>query len=204
VARAIAKTEEVGAVEMMEQIKQRGHPATPPAMATDGKGAYREAMVEVWGQVPAYSGRGRPPTEKQPGENWRYLKVVKQREGSRVVAVYTEVIYGEEQSVYEELGAHTAYVERTNLTSRQMNGRLVRKTLSYSKRLKMLKAACAWEDALYNFTRPCQSLRLEVEDSSAGQKWLKRSPAMAAGLSDHIWSVKELLTLVVIPSRQLN
>lgn len=189
---------------MMEQIQKRGHPVTPPAMATDGKGAYREAMVEIWGQVPPYQGRGRPPTEKQPGENWRYLKVVKQREGSRVVAVYTEVIYGEAQAVYDELGAHTAYVERTNLTSRQMTGRLVRKTLSYSKKLELLKAACSWEDALYNFNRACKSLRVEVEEGEVGQKWLKRSPAMAAGLTDHIWNVKELLTMLVIPTRQFT
>jgi len=189
-------------VEMMQQIKERGHPHTPPAMATDGKGAYREAMVEVWGRVPEYKVRGRPPTAKQPGENWRYLKIVKVREGSRVVAVYSEVIYGEEQAVYDELGAHTAYVERTNLTSRQMTGRLVRKTLSYSKRLELLEAACGWEDALYNFNRPCKSLSLEVEPGQATQKWHKRSPAMAAGLTDHIWDVKELLTTLVVPTRQ--
>lgn len=187
---------------MMEQIQKRGHPHSPPAMATDGKGAYREAMVEVWGDVPEYQGRGRPPTAKQPGGDWRYLKVVKVREGSRLVTVYTEVIYGEKQAVYEELGAHTAYVERTNLTSRQMTGRMVRKTLSYSKKLELLKAACAWEDALYNFNRPCKSLRVAVEEGEVGQKWLKRSPAMTAGITDHIWTVKELLTLVVIPTRQ--
>jgi hypothetical protein len=128
--------------------------------------------------------------------------VVKQREGSRLVAVYTEVIYGDEQAVYAELGAHTAYVERTNLTSRQMTGRLVRKTLSYSKKLELLKAACAWEDALYNFNRPCNSLRVAVEEGAVGQKWRKRSPAMAAALTDHIWDVKELLTTVVIPTTQ--
>jgi IS1 family transposase len=55
------------------------------------------------------------------------------------------------------LSAHrcsTAYVERTNLISRQMNGSLVRKTLSFSKELRLLKAASALEDGLYNFTRP--------------------------------------------------
>ena len=56
--------------------------------------------------------------------------------------------------VCAQVGAHTAYVERTNLTSRQMNGRLVRKTLSYSKQLDMLEAACAWEDWVYPLT-PC-------------------------------------------------
>jgi hypothetical protein len=187
---------------MMKQIQKRGHPETPPAMATDGKGAYREAMVEVWGSVPEYKGRGRPPTHKQPGQDWRYLKVVKVREASRLVAVYSEVIYGEAQAVYDELGGHTAYVERTNLTSRQMTGRLVRKTLSYSKKLELLKAACAWEAALYNFSRPCKSLRVEVEEVKATQKWQPRTPAMAADLRDHIWDVKELLTMVVVPIHQ--
>jgi hypothetical protein len=64
--------------------------------------------------------------------------------------------------VKEKLGCHTAYVERTNLTSRQMNGRLVRKTLSFSKELRLLEAACALEDALYNFTRPVKTLRGEL------------------------------------------
>ncbi len=50
------------------------------------------------------------------------------------------------EEVMSLLGERTAYVERTHLTSRQMNGRLVRKTLSYSKKVEMLKAASAWED----------------------------------------------------------
>ena len=55
------------------------------------------------------------------------------------------------------MGLNTAYVERKNLTSRQMNGRIVRKTLSFSKEEKMLKASCSLEDAVYNFTRPVKS-----------------------------------------------
>ncbi len=47
-------------------------------MATDGKGSYREAMLETWGQVPEYGGRGRPPTHKQPDADWRSLQVVKE------------------------------------------------------------------------------------------------------------------------------
>ncbi len=76
-----------------------------------------------------------------------------------------------------------------------MNGRLVRKTLSYSKKVEMLKAASAWEDWIYNLTRSLKMLRVEVNDGS--RRWLQRSPAMAAGLTDHIWSVKELLMTVV-------
>jgi len=44
------KTEEEAAQDLMSQIKQRGHPETPPAIATDGKGGYREAMVQAWGK----------------------------------------------------------------------------------------------------------------------------------------------------------
>ncbi len=69
--------------------------------------------------------------------------MVKQRENGRVVGVKTKTIYGEdEREVLELLGQSTSYVERTNLTSRHMNGRLVRKTLGYSKELGMLRG-CA-------------------------------------------------------------
>jgi len=120
----------------MEQIKERGHQEAPPAIATDGKGAYREAMVETWGKVPEPkpSGKGFVPEKKQPQPGWHYLQVVKRREGSRVVEVKVEVIYGDETTL-DLVGAQTSYVERTNLTSRHMNGRLVRKTLSFSKEL---------------------------------------------------------------------
>lgn len=138
IGRAIAKTEEEVAFELMAQLKARGHPETPPALATDGKGSYREAMLATWGQVPEYAGRGRPPTQKQPGPDWQYLQVVKEHSGSRLIAVHTQVIYGDPQEVRPLLGKYTAHVECTHLTSRQMNGRLVRKSLSYSKRLRLL------------------------------------------------------------------
>ena len=157
-------------------------------------------MVETWGQVPDYRGRGRPPTRKQPGADWHYLQVVKERSGSQLVAVHTQVVYGDPQEVRALLGEHTAYVERTHLTSRQMNGRLVRKSLSYSKQLKLLRAACSWEDWVYNLTRPVKTLRVERADCSEQQRWQARTPAMAAGLTDHIWTIKELLTTVVIPT----
>ena len=57
------------------------------------------------------------------------------------------------------VGAHTAYVERTNLTRRQMNGRLVRKILSYSKQLDALRASCAWEDWVVGLQPSTQGAR---------------------------------------------
>jgi hypothetical protein len=80
-----------------------------------------------------------------------------------------------------------------------MNGRLVRKALSFSKELRFLKAASALEDGLYNFPRPLKTLRVEVANPSQYVPWQQRTPAMAAGLTDHIWTVKELLTVVFVP-----
>jgi hypothetical protein len=188
----------------MSQLKnRRGHPEAPPAIASDGKGGYREALVETWGQVPEYRGVGRPPTLKRPQPGWQYLQVVKKksRSGRRLREVSIKVVYGQPQEVIDNVGAHTAYVERTNLSSRQMNGRLVRKTLSYSKQLEALEASCAWEDWVYNLSRPLKTLALELEVSTEGKRrrWKPISPAMAAGLTDHVWTLKELLSTVIPP-----
>ena len=110
-----------------------------------------------------------------------------------------KTIYGDEREVLELLGATTSYVERTNLTSRHMNGRLVRKTLGYSKELRMLRASSIWEDAVYNLGRALKTLRIESPDSG-GRLWIGRSPAMAAGLTDHIWQIEELLSILPLPA----
>jgi hypothetical protein len=195
VARGIGKTETAASVEVFATLKARGHPEAPPATISDGHGGIREAMVAVYGKVPEYSGRGRPPTLKQAGDDWRYLQMVKQREGYRVVGTTPKPIYGDEAEVRELLGQSTAYVERTHLTMRHMSGRLVRKGLGFSKALTMHRASGAWEDAVYNLTRPLKTLREEVspEVGRFRRRWRARTPAMAAGLTDHVWSVEELL-----------
>jgi hypothetical protein len=197
--RAIAKTEEEVAPQLMDQVKKHQPQEPPPTLATDGKGAYREAMLAGWGTIPEYGGKGRPPTVPQAGKDWPYLQGIKRREGSKLVRGTIKVIYGDPEEVKKVLGEHTAYVQRTHLTSRQMNGRGVRKTLSFSKELRLLKAARALEDALYNFTRRVKTLRVEQEDRSTCARGPQRTPAMAAGLTDHIWTVQELLTLVLVP-----
>ena len=66
VGRAIGKAEEVIAPELMDQVKKHRPDEKPPALATDGKGAYRETMLRTWGKVPEYRGRGKPPTRPKP------------------------------------------------------------------------------------------------------------------------------------------
>ena len=196
-ARGIAKTETEASKQALATLKQRGHPETPPPLVSDGLGGHREALVEVYGQVPAYSGRGRPPSRKQPQDDWIYLQMVKQRVNGRVVGVTPRVVYGEATTVRETLGKNTAYVERSHLTSRHMNARLVRKSLGFSKAREMFEASCAWEDIIYNLARPLKTLRVEVNDGM--RRWQPRTPMMAAGLTDHIWSLAELLTRLPLP-----
>ena len=195
VARGIDKTETLGSVKVFSALKQRGHPDGPPPTISDGWGGIDDAMVEVYGKVPEYKGMGRPPTKKQPQPGWQYLQMVKQRRKGRVIGIKLRVIYGDEVEVIALLGRSTAYIERSNLTSRTFNSRLVRKTLGFSKLVLMHEASCAWEDVVYNLGRPHKSLRYEAIHE--GRRWKKRSPAMAGGLTDHIWSVQEILSTVV-------
>ncbi len=203
VGRGIGQTETIAAINLWQQVKQRdAHCDSPPPVLSDGWGGHREALVEVYGKVPAYTGHGRPPTRKQPLEGWHYTQMVKQRDATgNLIGVKVRVIYGDETTL-ERTGDRTVYVERTNLTSRQMTGRLVRKTLGFSKRVEMLKAACIWEDIVYNFTRPVKTLRLEI-DYEQNRRWMQRSPAMAAGLADRIWSIREVLMMIPVPTNTI-
>lgn len=197
-SRGLAKNETDASIQALTTLKERGHPHIPPPLASDGWGGHREAMVQVWGKAPQYRGRGRPPTQKQPQEGWQHLQVVKERDNGRVTGVHLEVPYGNPQEVIDLLGESIAYVERTHLTMRQMNGRLVRKGLGFSKEFDMLWASCTWDDTVYNLSRAVKTLRVETEQ--VGRRWKPRSPAMAAGLTDHIWTVEELLTTIPVPN----
>ncbi len=71
--------------------------------------------------------------------------------------------------------------------------------LAKFKELRFLEASTILEDAIYNFTCPVKTLRVELPNPSKYARWKQRSPAMAASITDHIWTVKELLTVVLVP-----
>lgn len=203
VARGVAKTETEASTEVFETLKRRGHPEAPPAVVSDGWGGIKQAMIEVYGQVPPYKGRGRRPKKKRPVDGWQYLQVVKRRDKhGRFLGTDLRVVFGKEQDVLRLLGKSTAYVERTHLTMRHMNGRLVRKGLGYSKLLAMHRAQAIWEDLVYNLCRVVKTLRVEInaEADRFQRRWHWHSPAMAAALTDHLWSVKELLRTIPVPN----
>jgi hypothetical protein len=200
VACGIAKDETLASIKVFQTLKRRGHPDGPPPTISDGWGGIDDAMIAVYGLIPEYSGRGRPPSRKKAKPNWQYLQMVKQRdEHGRFQGVKLRVIYGKKDELIELLGKSTAYIERSNLTSRLFNGRQTRKTLAFSKSLQFHRYAAVWEDIYYNLARPHKSLRRRIK-GALPQKWLKRTPAMAARLTDHIWTVKELLTTLPVPS----
>lgn len=184
-----------------------------PFFTSDQLPAYVAALMANYSTPeppPARRGPGRPRKEprRQVDPNLRYAQVHKRREGGRVVEVKRQILFGSEDDLIRILEMdgcgsqiNTAYVERDNLTSRQSNGRLVRKTLSHSRRKDYLQHHIDFEDAIYNFVRPQSALRLRLRRPAAhGRRWTHRTPAMAAGLTDHIWSLEELLDYCPPPS----
>ena len=67
----------------------------PPPFVSDGHGGIDEALITVYGKVPAYSGWGRPPRKKQAVDGWQYMQLVKQRDAyRRVTGLAAKVMHG--------------------------------------------------------------------------------------------------------------
>ena len=180
----------------------------PPLFTSDKLPAYVQALITNYSPLsptPVKRGRGRPRKEPRRiiDPELCYAQVDKHREQGRVVEVRRRIIFGAPEVITEILGGqqiNTSYVERDNLTSRQSNGRLVRKTLSHSKKAYYLQRHLDLEDAVFNFVRPHLSLRVELPQPINGRKWQQCTPAMASGLTDHRWNLEELLSYRIPPS----
>jgi hypothetical protein len=184
-----------------------------PFFTSDQLPAYVAALIansSTPEPPPVRRGPGRPRNEPRRlvDPDLDYAQVHKRREGGRGVEVTRQILFGCEDDLIRIMQAegcgsqiNTAYVARDNLTSRQSNGRLVRKTLSHSKRKGYLQHHIDLEDATYNLVRPHSALRRRLRKPAAhGRLWTARTPAMAAGLTDHIWSLEELLSYCSPPS----
>ena len=86
---------------------------------------------------------------------------------------------------------NTSFIERNNLTLRQYSRRLTRKTNGFSKDISKLEAQLYLALGYYHFVKEHFGLRQESKDNS--RKWIQRTPAMAAGITDHIWTTRELM-----------
>jgi hypothetical protein len=134
-----------------------------------------------------------------------YATVHKEREGGRVVKVTERLILGGEEQLEKTLAGseqsrtvNTSFVERWNGTQRQFNARKKRKAYTFSKELS-LHEACTWLVVVwYNFGWCVRTLRQQVQETPPRYK--QRTPAMAAGLADHPWTMEELLRYPLYPA----
>ena len=152
------------------------------------------------------------PSTKRPGPGWQHLKAIKNR-GQKEASAFFEkkVVLGQEEAVLALLGKGTVYLERCHLTMGNFNARIARKGLGVSKNLQMHTLAATWEDVYYNLCHEVRTLKIPLGDPDEmkatpkfKQKWKHRTPMMAAQITDHTWTVKELLyTLSIVDTPQL-
>jgi hypothetical protein len=193
------------AINLFRDVERRRSIHYPiPVFTSDNWDPFEEGLVNVYGymETPRYNGIGRKPLPKLiPYPSLKYAQVCKQKEKGRVVEVIQRVIFGDPDEVMEALGVdsggkiNTAYIERLNLTIRNSLARFVRRGMNCSKNIKIHSHAIDFFQAWYNFVKPHQTLRLEINE--VRKRWSQRTPAMAEGLTDHVWSLKELLTFRV-------
>jgi len=193
------------AINLFRDVERRRSIHSPiPVFTSDNWDPFEEGLVNVYGylETPRYNGIGRKPLPKLiPYPSLKYAQVCKQKEKGRVVEVIQRVVFGDPDEVMEALGVdsggkiNTAYIERLNLTIRNSLARFVRRGMNCSKDIKIHSHAIDFFQAWYNFVKPHQTLRLEINEGR--KRWSQRTPAMAEGLTDHVWSLKELLTFRV-------
>ena len=160
-----------------------------------------------WYQPQRQGSRGAyPKPRRRPLPDLVYTQVVKRREGGRVVEVSTRVVFGTPEAVATCLAqspvnrtVNTSFVERDNLTQRQNNRRLTRRTNGFSKDLTWFEKQLWLSLAYYHLVLPHTRLqeRLSTPEPTRGagspRKWRLVTPAMAAGITDHVWTTSELL-----------
>jgi hypothetical protein len=139
-------------------------------------------------------------TAKEPHPDLVYGQGVKKKRQGRLQELVYRVGCGAERVAQLGLSIRTSLIERLNLTLRHALAPLVRKSQSFCKDRTHMRRRVVLFQAFYTFTRPHMSLRLplsEQEPSASGlmqPKWQHRTPGMAIGLTDHVWTFRELLT----------
>ena len=198
VSLKIGKRTAEAATELVRDFHQRTGGRVMRLITSDEYPAYPDAIRTVYGRVvtpPRTGRRGRP---RKPytviSSGVTYATVHKHRENGRVVRVSTRVVFGTLVAVALALLSsavssvvNTCFVERHNGTDRNRCSRKVRKSYAFSKDWGVHRAATMLSHFSYNF---CWAVRTLWERGTDG-RWKQRTPAMAAGLTEHIWSLPE-------------
>jgi IS1 family transposase/transposase-like protein len=182
-----------------------------PLFTSDQLPEYRSALLHaygIWHQPQRKGNRGRYPKPRRvPPPDLLYAQVVKVREKGRVVDIRSRVVFGDSDAVESRLAEspvsntiNTSFVERDNLTQRQINRRVTRRTNGFSKELPWFEKQLWLSMAYYHLVLPHHSLRQELpipeptRGTGSPRRWEPRTPAMAAGITDHVWTTTELLS----------
>ena len=190
----------LGAVRrQIGELAERTDHRLPRLISSDEYKPYRRVLLEVYGVATPRQRRGprgrQPKPQLTPPAGLVYATVHKHRRKGRVVGTSVERIYGSAEQLHEALAAsevskkvNIAFIERYNGTDRHINSRKGRKVYRFSKDPGLHDAMTHYAQTVYNFCRPNRALRRRQADG----RWQQRSPAMAQGISDHIWSIREL------------
>jgi IS1 family transposase len=175
-----------------------------PACFSDGFTCYLAALIAAFHVVTTFARtgkRGRPRKPRcAPHPDLIYAQLVKQKKQGKLLTLSTRVVLGAERLTSLGHTISTALVERVNLTLRQALAPLTRKTASFCKDRERLRQRVVFFQAFYNVARPHMSLRqplplyAHTRHGAIRPRWRERTPALAAGLTDHVWTFRELLT----------
>jgi hypothetical protein len=197
-----------GTEALVDEFRGRTGGRIMRLMTSDSYPAYETAILGAYGQtvIPLRTGKpGRPKGPyRVPPAGLVYATVEKVKKKGRVVEILTHVVFGTMAAVAAALkgsrvsrSINTSFIERQNLTDRHHNARKSRKTYRFSKDWRFHEAATYFTLYSYNFCWPVRTLREPLGEG----RWRKRTPAMAAGLADHVWSISEWISLpAVLPS----
>ncbi|MCP5086353.1 MAG: IS1 family transposase [Rhodobacteraceae bacterium] len=178
----------------------------PMVWAVDGLSTYVKAIQRAF-RTPLRNGKPGAP-RKVAWPDVGIVQVIKRR-AKGVLSIERRIRQGDPPQVQQVIdtsqggrgGINTAFIERLNATFRQCLAALGRRTRHLARTAATLEHGMYLVGCLYNFCWPHQSLRLPLVVNGRGQRrWVRRTPALAAGLTDHIWSVYELLSFKVPPA----
>ena len=202
------------AQRVVHQVVQVLAPGCVPLFLTDGFREYMTALLAHfghWMQPERRQDKGpRPKPRWMPLPALLYAQVVKSYRRRRIVGVKHRVVFGTLEQVHQVLVAcgrkiNTAFVERLNLDIRQRVAAVGRRVHTLCQGEDGLRHQLTVSHAYYNFCLPHASLRQpllvpELTNGSGSAKvWRPCTPAMAAGLTDHVWALKEVLLSRVPP-----
>jgi hypothetical protein len=189
----VGKRTEENARQVVHELYERTDGRFLNLITSDEYSAYPTAIAEVYAE-PELSPSGKSAVERLPDE-LVYATVHKTREGNRVVKVEARLVFGTLVNLAAALAwavlscVNTVFVERSNGTDRHRNSRKVRKTYRFSKDWGVHEAMTYFTLYSGNFCWSVRTLRVKV----APKRYRQRTPAMAAGLTDQVWSLEEWL-----------